>query len=678
MGIEMANRKQRRATGGTANTSMAPTYEDVGYLITLFNQGRYAEAEVCARQLIEHFPGHGFGWKCLGSVLKSQGRNEESLEAMRKAAVLLPLDPQAHGNLGVTLKELGRLEEAAASFRRALKIKPDYAEVHSTLGNVLKELGRLQEAETSYRRALDIWPAYADAHSNLGAVLSELGRLKEAEASYRRALEINPDYAKAHYNLGNVLRDQERLDDATTGYGRALELNPYLAEAAVNLGNVHKDLGNLEVAEANYRRALASDPGLAEAHSNLLFCLNYSAVRHRAADLEEARRYGQMVAAKVKERFSSWLCPAHPKRLRVGLVSGDLHNHAVSFFLEGVVARIDPDRLELIAYAADRKEDELTARLKPYFSSWKSLAGLSDEAAAALIHADGVHLLLDLSGHTAKNRLPVFAWKPAPLQASWLGYFATTGVADMDYLLGDPYVLPPAEAGHYTEAAWLLPESYLCFTPPAVYPEILPLPALASSAITFGCFNNLTKINDKVVALWAQVLKAVPASRLLLKTGGLDKPGAAAAMRERFAAHGIEPDRLLTEGGCSRFELLNAYNRVDIALDPFPYPGGTTSVEGLWMGVPVITRRGDRFLSHVGESIMHNAGLAEWVAVDDDDYVAKAALHAADPEKLAALRMGLRRQILASPLFDAVRFARNFETALWGMWQRSAGEKRHG
>jgi protein O-GlcNAc transferase len=285
-------------------------------------------------------------------------------------------------------------------------------------------------------------------------------------------------------------------------------------------------------------------------------------------------------------------------------------------------------------------------------------------------------VLLDLSGHTAKNRLPMFAWKPAPVQVSWLGYFASTGVAEMDYVIGDAHIAPARDECHFSESICRLPDSYLCFTPPNVAVEPGPLPALGNTQVTFGCFNKLTKMNNAVVALWARVLLAVPHSRLFLKTTQLKDAAICEVTRQEFAAHGIATDRLILEGSSPRAELLAAYQRVDIALDPFPYPGGTTSVEALWMGVPVLTKRGDRFLSHMGESILHNAGLADWIADDDDDYVAKAVAHTADLSRLAALRAGLRQQVLASPLFEAKQFARNFEAAMWGMWQN--WQEQHG
>ena len=270
----------------------------------------------------------------------------------------------------------------------------------------------------------------------------------------------------------------------------------------------------------------------------------------------------------------------------------------------------------------------------------------------------------------------MFAWRPAPVQASWLGYFATTGVAEIDYFIGDPQVLPAAEFHHFTETAWPLPEIYYCFSPPAASVEVSGLPALSVGGVTFGCFNNLTKVNDAVVAVWARVLHALPASRLMLKAKQLCDQTVCDHTLARFASHGIAKDRVLLEPASPREDYLLAYHRIDIALDPFPYPGGATSFEALWMGLPVLTKRGDRFLSHAGETIASNAGLADWIAADDDDYVGKAVHFAADLEHLARLRAQLRAQVLASPLFDAPRFARHFEAAMWGMWETRQGGSR--
>ena len=629
-------RAVRKATASKAELPKAekPAASEVNKLADLFNQGRYNELENLARLLTENFPLDGHAWKALAAVNLARRCSMDALEPARKAVELLPLDAEARTVLGLALHGQGLYLESETCYRQALDIRPDSAIIHNNLGVTLQDSGRFSDAEASYRRALEINHDYAEAHNNLGNNLKECGRLSEAEASYRCALGIRPEYASAYSNLGSVLKDQ----------------------------------GHFMAAEASFRRALEINPDYVEAHSNLLFTMTYNSFHSASYCLETAVGYGSMVSKKVGSIFTNWSCKIAPKCLRVGVVSGDLRNHPVSYFLESLLASLDPSRIELIAYPTSHRADTFTARIKPYFSAWRSLAGLGD-AAASLIHSDGVHVLLDLSGHSAYNRLPVFAWKPAPVQVSWLGYLATTGVREIDYVLGDPVATPPEDEGNFSEKIWRLTDVWCCFTPPDIALEVGPLPALSVGHVTFGCFNNLSKMNDSVVALWARVLKAVPGSRLLLRARQLSDRSACEATLKRFEAQGVESARLMLEHSSSRSDLLETYRRVDIALDPFPYNGATTSVEALWMAVPFISRKGDRFLSRCGQSLAVNAGLSDWIADDDEDYVAKAVAHASELGKLAALRAGLRQQVLASPLFNAAAFARHFEDAIWGMWQ---------
>lgn len=683
--------------------SKTPDASEINAIVALFTEGRYAEAATLALKMTARFPSFGFGWKALGTVLMQTGKNDEALAPMQKAAALSPDDAyaysnlgnlysslnrpaeaeaslrralaidanfaEAHCNLGSTLQDMGRLAEAEAGYRRALEIRPDLAEAHYNLGNCLKESGHLDEAEASYRRALEIRPDYVQVYSNLGIMLNGIGRPAEAEASLRRALQLNPDYAQAHNNLGNVLQDMGQLAEAETSYRRALEIRPDLAETYNNLGNVLQDMGRLDTSEASYRQALLLKPDYFKAHSNLLFSLNHSSSNAPSYGFAEAQLYGRKLSQQVASRFTEWSCALRPERLRIGFVSGDLKNHPVGYFLKNLLNHLDSAAVELIAYPTDAYADEFTARIKPRFSAWKPLSGLNDETAARLIHSDGVHVLIDLSGHTRYNRLPVFAWKPAPVQVSWLGYFATTGVAEMDYLIADPWTLPESEELHFTEKIWRLPETRLCFTPPDIELDISPLPALTNGYITFGCFNNLTKMNDEVVALWSRVLASVSDSRLFLKAKQLTELEVREHTVARFAEHGIDADRLILEGPDSREKYLATYHQIDIALDPFPYTGGTTSVESLWMGVPVLTLAGESFLSRQGVGILMNANLPEWVAADEDDYVRRAALQAGDLQSLSALRNGLRQRLQTSPIMDARRFAIHFESAVRGMWE---------
>jgi predicted O-linked N-acetylglucosamine transferase (SPINDLY family) len=332
------------------------------------------------------------------------------------------------------------------------------------------------------------------------------------------------------------------------------------------------------------------------------------------------------------------------------------------------------ENFEVYCYASHRVSDAVTERLRKYVPHWRNVAGMTDSELAERIRKDGIDILIDLSGHTALNRLPVFAWKPAPVQVTWLGYFATTGVRAIDYLIADPLTLPPTEEAYFTENIWRLPETRLCFSDPGI--DITPgvLPAQQCGTVTFCCFNDLGKINDGVIALWARVLASVAGSRLLVKAKQLQSAAMRDSLARRFRAAGVPENRLIIEGPSTRADYLAAYRRVDMALDPFPYPGGTTTVEALWMGVPVLTLNGTSFLSRQGVGLLTNAGLEDWIAANQDDYVMRAAAHAQDLGRLASLRSGLRQRVLRSPIFDAPRFAANLETALRDMWRRHCGQ----
>lgn len=641
--------------------------------------GRLDEAVASYRQALVLKPDFVAGLYNLGIALKDLGHLDEAVASYRQALALNPAFADAHYNLGIALKDLGHLDEAVASYRQALALKPDYVTAHFNLGQALRDLGRLDEAVTSYRWALALNPEYAEAHCTLGIVLADQGKLDEAAASHRQALALKPDFSEAHNNLGNVLKDLGQHDAAMASYRRALEARADFAEAHNNLGNVYKDLGRFDDAIASYRHALEINPDFAEACGNLLFTRNY--VPDQAADmlLAEARHYGDLVARPARP-YAQWPnVPDAQRKLRVGFVSGDFNQHPVGYFIEGVLSALaadadaDADRdLDLFAYANQFSHDALTERIKASCQGWCTVVGLSDQRLAERIRDDGIDILIDLSGHTAHSRLPMFAFKPAPVQVTWLGYFATTGVAAIDYLIADPWTLPEAQEAHFTEQIWRLPDTRLCFTPPDLDVPVSLLPAQAQGQVTFGCFNNLTKMNDAVVALWARVLRAVPGSRLFLKAEQLGAQEVRQGVIQRFAAQGIEADRLMLQGPSPRASYLAAYEQVDICLDPFPFTGGATSAESLWMGVPVLTLAGERFVARQGVGLMTNAGLPDWVATDADDYVQRAIQHAADLPRLAALRAGLRSQVLASPVFDAPRFARSFRAALRGMWTRWA------
>jgi predicted O-linked N-acetylglucosamine transferase (SPINDLY family) len=620
----------------------------------------------------------------LGLVLRQQGKLDQAANSFQRAIALAPEFASAHENLANTLQSLGRPDEALAAFRRGLAVAPDSARILNDLANLLRELGRFDEALDCYDRALIQQPRLAELHSNRAIALRARGRLDEAERALRYALALKPQLAEAYCNLGDVSRDARRVGEAVGHYRKALEIKPDFAVAHNNLAVAYRDrgeLGDLAQSLASSHRAIEIVPDYLNALSNLLLTSNYLAPRRDGSLLQYARNYGDMARRRAVP-YTQWPnSPDAARTLRVGLVSGDLQQHPVGFFLDSVLAASAAQcsgQLHFVAYATRPSSDALTERLKKNCRSWRDVAGWPDLKLAQCIRDDAIDILIDLSGHTAHNRLPVFTWKPAPIQVSWLGYFATTGIAEIDYVLADPWTAPPGSEQDFVESIWRMSETRLCFTPPDEPVDVAPLPAMQIGSVTFGCFGNLTKMNDEVIALWAKVLHANAGSRLLLKAKQLDEQSAHTIVLARFAQHGIDAARLALDGYTTRADYLASYAKVDIVLDTFPFPGGTTTAEALWMGVPVLTLAGDNFVSRQGVSLLMNARLAQWIASDADQFVALAVKYASDLPRLAALRSMLRQQVLAAPLLDAARFAVHFEAALRGMWRRWCAQQPAG
>jgi len=447
-------------------------------------------------------------------------------------------------------------------------------------------------------------------------------------------------------------------------------LDPDDAVVHNNLGNVFKDQCELEEAIACYRKALSLNPDSAEAHSNLLLALQYVPELTGTELFAEAMNYGRHFEAPLKrEREEHHGYARDPaRRLKVGFVSGDLRHHSVGYFLGSMLQHIDREKITLYAYANQLVHDTLSERIRPYFEGWVEVKGLTDKELAEQIRADEIDILVDLSGHTDGNRLLTFARKPAPIQVTWLGYPNTTGMEGMDYILADPITVPVEEERFYSEKVWRLPETSLCFTPPEVEIGAGSLPALDNGYITFGCFNNLAKLNDDVIACWASILRATPKSVLLLKSKSFSTKAVREDFQRRFDRLEIGADRLRFEAYLSREKHFEAYKFVDFALDPFPFTGVTTTCEAMWMGVPTLTMKTPRgIIGHNGELIMRTVGLSDWVAESIEEYVGKAIEFAGDIDRLVDLRAGLRPALLSSPLCDARRFAKHLEGAFHGM-----------
>jgi len=611
----------------------------------------------------------------LGAALQYLGQFDAALASFRRGLELNPGFAEAHNNLGNALKELGQLDAALASYRKAVELKPSYAEAHSNMGNTLKELGQFDGAVISFRRTLQLKPDYAEVHSNLSLALKAIGQLDAAVASCRRALEIKPDFAGAHYNLGNILQDLGQFDDAVASYRRALQFEPDFAGAHNNLGMTLTYLGQHDNALASYRRTLELKPDYANAHNNLLFTLNY----HPDLGAEEIfRAYQEYDVQHCIPLRSAWRAHSNDKdpnrRLRIGYVSPDFRRHSCRSFLEPLLAHHDKTRVEVFAYAELAKEDDLTARYKSYVEHWIPTRGMNDEALAERIRSDGIDILVELAGHTAKNRLLTFARKPAPVSLTWLGYGYTTGLGAIDYYLTDEASVPAGSEGLFAEQPWRIATPAYAYRPSPDMGEAGSLPALQRGYITFGTLTRSVRINHRTIRVWAELLKAVPNSRLVIDSLSFKDTAMQERLAARFAEHGISRERL--EIGCHSppWDVLRG---IDIGLDCFPHNSGTTLFETLYMGVPYITLSGRPSVGRLGSSILQGAGHPEWIAHNEDEYVEIAVGLASELQKLSALRAGLRAEMEAGPLLDEPAFARKVEDAyrqMWQLWCKNHGQ----
>jgi protein O-GlcNAc transferase len=697
-------KKQAKAAKPPTRKGARPSPKEDDMLVTLFNQGRYSEGVELARRMTERFPQHGFGWKFLGTLLKSQGHGVDALAPLQKAAQLLPHDQQAQSNLGVVLAELNRLPEAEIAHRRALVINPNFAEAHCNLGVTLKQQERIAEAEACFRQAIALKSDYAQAHFNLGLILFEQDLFSDAENAFRAALAVKSDYPDAHNSLANALYRQGRLNEAENSYRTALTINAKYTEAYLNLGKTLRELGegakarenyqkllqflpdngeayfglgsaelilgHADLAAPYYRRGLELNPDLDNARHALLFTLSLSASIDAATLFAEHCRFGEQFETPLR---ASW--PQHPntrdpnRTLQVGFVSGDLYNHALTSFIEPVLAQLaHVPTLALHAYYTHTVEDNVTQRLRTYLKHWHSVPSLSAADLAQKILDDGIDILIDLSGHTDKNRLLTFARKPAPVQASWMGYPGTTGLRAMDYYFTDRYFLPPGQFDdQFTEKLAYLPAS-APFLPSESAPPVNDLPALSAGYITFGSFNRPNKLNAVTISLWSTLLRAVPDARMLL--GGMPADLEYDRLIEHFAQEGITRDRLNFYPRSGMDAYLAQHHRVDICLDTYPYAGGTTTLHALWMGVPTLTIAGATPAGRTGACILGHVGLDAFVAQDAADFVQKGVSWAKDWAALADVRAGLRARCNQSATRQPELIAAHFERALRLMWQR--------
>jgi protein O-GlcNAc transferase len=664
----LAEALQRYEAAIRAAPTMARAHLNLGNI--LLATGDTEGALGALATALVHNPDYAAAHYNMGNAYARSGRHEPAMAAYRKAISLKPDFAEAEMALGLVQENLGEWESAAASFRRALKINENFVEAHCNLGNVLKGLRNLDGAVAAYRRALDIRPDFAGAHYNLGNALKELGQLDAAVASYGRALDIEPDLAEAHRNLGKALQQLGQLDKALASYSRALASKPDFADAYNDLGNAQQELGRLDDALASYRRALDINPDFAGAHTNLVFCLSHKDGISTETLFEEHCRFGRQFEAPLRSVWPQHCNQRDPaRRLQIGFVSGDLRDHVMAYFIEPIVTQLAAHAaLSLHAYYTHAAEDGVTHRFRSHIQHWHPVAGLSDAALATRIGEDGIDILIDCSGHTGGNRLLCFARKPAPVQASWLGYLGTTGLDAMDYYMADRYFLPTDKFGsQFVEKLVHLPAT-APFAPDDRAPPVNSLPALRNGHVTFGSFNRLSKLTPLAIALWSRLLRAVPDAHMLL--GGMPSEGQYSRLIEWFAGEGIVRNRLRFHPRCSTAAYLALHHQVDVCLDTAPYTGGATTNHALWMGVPTLSLAGETAPGRLSTSLLRHVGLDSFVAEDAGEFVRKGVSWADDVGALAEVRAGLRARCEQSPTFQPEVIASGMESAFRTMWQR--------
>jgi predicted O-linked N-acetylglucosamine transferase (SPINDLY family) len=650
------------------NPDLADAFNNLGNCHRL--QGDLEQAAVAYEHTLHLSPNHAGAMSNLASIFHAQGRSGHALELLKKAVVLEPNVASHAINLAAVLCDTRHFAEAVAAVQPMVESDPGNAQAAFNLGNALQGLGRLVEAKDKYQRAIAIKRDYADALNNLGNIQKQLGDNSAAMQAYESAITAWPGFMKAINNAGCLLRTMGKLQEAEAMLRRGLAIDPLHAALHDNLANVLKDAGQLEPAIASYRRSLELDPASWQTHSNLAYALSFCDTDGKAI-LAECQRWNHQHAEPLRSQIQPHTNDRSPtRRLKIGYVSPDFREHCQSLFTIPVLSNHDHDSFEIICYSSVAKPDRFTGQLKGFADRWRDVQALDDAQLAEQIRADGIDILIDLTMHMAEGRPLLFARKPAPIQIAWLAYPGTTGIGAMDYRLSDPRLDPPDSQSPYTEKTIHLPDAFWCYHPLTDQPAVPPLPALTTGHITFGCLNNPCKLTDHTLRLWAAVMLALPTSRLMLMT----PPGSyRQSILDRLAQHNITPDRITFLSYRPRANYLRSYQQIDLGLDTFPYNGHTTSLDALWMGVPVITRVGQTCVGRGGLSQLYQLDLLDLAAESDDAFVNIAIEWATKLPRLASLRQQLRTRLEQSPLMNGKRFTRNLEKIYRSRWYEWSG-----
>jgi predicted O-linked N-acetylglucosamine transferase (SPINDLY family) len=601
--------------------------------------------------------------------LLANGKPTEAAQIYASLLATQPTNASLYFNLACALQGGGRQGEAIAHYLAALQLQPTLVSAANNLANAFMAMSRQDDAATYFRLALATDPNHANALVCLGGLLLETGEDSEALELLERAAGRHPQNFNARVLLVQACDRADRRDEADMHLAKAAELKPDDANVRNNVGTRILSAGRAADAVREMERAVVLDPTAAMLHSNLILGRLYLPALSASDHLAEARKWNERHGKPRIGRLPALANKRDPERpLRIGYVSADFYRHPVGFFMNGPLARHDRTKFKIYCYSSGRP-DAYTEQLRHKGDIWRDVRRASDDDLARAIGQDGIDILVDLAGHTAANRLPVFAMRAAPVQIVGGGHTGTTGLDAIDYLISDPFETPDGYERFYSETLLRMPHDYVCYTPPVYAPEINEPPAMANGAITFCCFNNIAKLNEEVAAVWAEILKQVPGSRLKIEARPLRQSATADWLRSLFTAKEIVGERILLGGGAPHEKFLDFYLQADIALDPFPYSGGLTTLESLWMGVPVVTMPGEGFATRHSLSHLSNLGHPELIARDRADYIRIAVNLANDRARLAELRRTLRPRMAQSPLTDAVGYTQALEQAYRNAWR---------
>lgn len=634
-----------------------------------FRAGRIEEGKTLAQQLVKDHPDAGKAWQLLGMSCFAQGDLADALVNLRHAASLVQDDSSIWDNLGIVLHKTGDHISARAAFSSAIALAPTAAGIWSNAAGNEMDAGHFAESLRFAEKAVALAPEHAAVWLQLGNALIELKRLSEAERALRQALRIQPRNSEALLSLSYGLAAQNRLSEARDAATAALQIAPASSRIHVSLGSIHNSLGDLSTAIIHYRRARELDPSNLGSWSSELYCLSHDAELEPEAVFLAHKAFGEHAEARFRGQLVPHANDRDPaRRLRVGVLSGDFRDHPVARFLEPVWRELDPSRIQLIAYDTHPAADAMAQRLRSLVHAWVDVSRLSDASLAARIRSDGIDILVDHSGHTARNRLGVFARKPAPVQVMWVGYPGTSGLRAMDYRLVDPVIAPPGRLDHlFSEHLAYLP-TMLVFDKPEPLPEVVVPPLVQNGTITYGSFSRMNKLSDHVIALWVAILQRVATSRLVI--GAMTDEAAASALQARFVAAGIASERVAFLPRMDMAGYLNAHGQIDLLLDTMPWTSATTAHFGLWMGVPTLTLAGGSLAARLGATTMAAADLNEFVAESEAEYVEIAAQWATRPDDLQHIRLSLRSRLEDQRQRVPAQVARALELRLRQMWQR--------